>query len=177
MWAGVTNVAHSYIAQSGFGETVYQNGGTPQKWLWDEFWPSYGPINCNVSPNSGDNFFVVAQNDAYNRGYNYVYDVNSWDATLGKGCAYSGYNWSTGLGSNSYFALLMGEVQPPYHLAKFTQTNIVGTVIDQNNGPSGYTISWCWNNNYWESFYVSYGGHSATESAVGQYSSFKLNFK
>lgn len=165
IWSGLTNIwKGQYIAQTGVAWSEPLTGPPGPGDLWTEFLPA-NPTYCNVAVSSGDSISTETYSGAYNGGYSYYYNVNTYDSTAQGGCSYYNYNWSSGLGSNSYFALLMGENQQATPM-QFTTTTITGTIYDINGGPSGNCIYTPYHNNYWESFYMTYNGYSASETHV-----------
>lgn len=133
--------------------------------LWTEFYPS-PPNYCAYNIVAfGDSISTETYSGKYNGGASYDYSVDTYDSTAQQGCSYYNYNWSSGLGSNSYFALLMGENQQSVPM-QFHTTTVTGTIYDVNGGPSGHCIYTPYHNNNWESYYITYGGYSASETHV-----------
>ena len=78
---------------------------------YDEFLPTVPKTTCTVNVVHGDSISTQTYDGTYvgNNQPAYDYNVNTYDSTAGAGCSKYNYNWSAGLGTNSYFALLTGE--------------------------------------------------------------------
>jgi Peptidase A4 family len=167
IWSGLTDSYHGdHIAQTGFGADAY-SGGSTTYWLWYEFLPA-SPTNCMVTIHSGDTILSASYSNAWvtSGGSASSYNEDTYDSTAAVGCATSSsYNWSSGLGSNSYFAILTGETMQST-IPNFGKVTITGTIYDNhyNGGPSGHCTSTPYSNGDAESFYYSNGGHIMTES-------------
>ncbi len=102
VWVGLTNdEPGTYIVQAGSSSEVYVTCGliscSPHYVYngWYEFWtPSGGPpTNCLII-NPGDYMEVLITNEAFHGGSAAKYDINVTDATTGKSCGTSGFDFS-----------------------------------------------------------------------------------
>ena len=79
------------------------------------------------------------------------------------------------MGSNSYFAMLIGEKHQSL-IPNFGRVGIQGIIYDNSGGPSGHCITTPYNNNDWVAWHNSYNGHTATENAVNGNCLFKDDY-
>ena len=179
IWSGLTDVWNgNHLAQTGFGADTSTSGST--YYLWYQFVPvNSTATNCSFTLTPGDHILSGTYSDANTSptGSPSSYNVDTLDSTIGRACQTYHYNWSTGLGANSYFALLVGEVKQ-ITIPNFGQVTISGTIYDNhyNGGPLGHCISTPYNNGWANSFYIVSGGHKATESLDSGSCTFKDDY-
>jgi len=178
IWSGLANTwdGDLDIAQTGLTGSVPSSGSTSY-FMWYEFYGYGQPHNCATGALSpGDTILSATYSDAWSTsgGSTSTYNVDTYDSTSANGCSDYGFSWSSGLGSDSDFALLMGENNEGT-LPSFTRTLLEGTIYDNvyNGGPSGHCTSTPYNNGDAISWYTTTsGGHSATESDDNGYCEF-----
>jgi len=167
IWSGLTNTyGGEYMAQTGFGADAYSSGST-NYWLWYQFYGYGNPHDCTFTVSPGNTLLSASYSSAWasSGGSASSYNEDTYDSSVGQGCATSSaFSWSS-LGTNSYFAILTGETQQST-IPDFGQVTITGTIYDNvyNGGPSGHCTSTPYSNGDAESFYYSYGGNIMTES-------------
>jgi|GEM_PF-6004696 len=179
IWSGLTDYyLGNHIAQTGM-DAFAQSGHSSSYKLWYEFYPA-GTSYCTFTVNSGNSLLSASYNNAWSTsgGSTSTYDEDTYDPNVSQGCSYSGYSWSSGLGSSSYFALLMGETLQQPVIENFGSVTITGTIYDNhyNGGPSGHCTSTPYNSGYAESFYYTHSSHIATESLDNGHCAFNDNY-
>jgi hypothetical protein len=183
IWAGLTNVYTDqyYIAQAGFaGRTT--DGGPTAYYLWTQFLGYEVMANECSSPvvAVGNEILAAAYTNVYvNGGSNSTYTLNSYDSTQGLGCldGNNPFNWSSGMGAGTYFAVIAGE-NLQSSIDDFTSTSVTGSIYDDvhGGGPSGHCIYTPYNDGSAVAYYDDNGTTSATASNIGSGCTFAIHY-
>lgn len=189
IWAGLTNVevGQYYIAQTGVDMKAEVNlSPSSIDYMWTEWYDGGGAATeCTTHEvNASDSITSDVYTEQYaSDGSNESYVLDTFDNTGDVGClnSLSPYDWSSGLGSASYFAVLTGEYTDQamtVSMPSFTSTTITGNIIDNvyNGGPSGHCINTPYSNYEANAYYDGNGTAKATESDVNSSCQFTIHF-